>query len=135
MTLQDISQSNTDYYLDNLKNNICFVQFEKKDGTLRGMRCTLRAEMLPEQTDLEEHIQLKVSTEVIAVQFEKKDGTIRALNCTLRAEMLPEQTDPEEHVQRKVSTEVIAVWDLEEKGWRSFRKSSVIEFKILPETI
>jgi hypothetical protein len=49
--------------------------------------------------------------------------------------MLPEQTDLEEHVQRKVSTEVIAVWDLEEKGWRSFRKSSVIEFKILPETI
>jgi len=93
MTLQDTSQSNTDYYLDNLKNNICFVQFEKKDGTLRGMRCTLRAEMLPQQTDLEEH------------------------------------------AQRKVSTEVIAVWDLEEKGWRSFRKSSVIEFKILPETI
>jgi len=80
-------------YLNSLYNNICFVDFTKKDGTLRGMRCTLRPDMLPTQTDLEEH------------------------------------------TQRKQATESIAVWDLEVKGWRSFRTDSVIEFKILEETI
>ena len=80
-------------YLNNLHNNICFVHFTKKDGTLRGMRCTLRSDMLPAQTDLEEH------------------------------------------TQRKQTTEYVAVWDLEVKGWRSFRTDSVIEFKVLEETL
>ena len=80
-------------YLNNLHNNICFVHFTKKDGTLRGMRCTLRPNLLPTQTDLEEH------------------------------------------TQHKQSTESISVWDLEVKGWRSFRTDSVIEFKVLEETI
>ena len=80
-------------YLSSLYNNICFVNFTKMDGTLRGMRCTLRSDMLPPQTDLEEH------------------------------------------TQRKQTTESIAVWDLEVKGWRSFRTDSVIEFKVLEETL
>jgi len=80
-------------YLNNLHNNICFVHFTKKDGTLRGMRCTLHPDMLPPQIDLEEH------------------------------------------AQRKQTTESIAVWDLEVKGWRSFRTDSVIEFKVLEETL
>jgi len=80
-------------YLNSLYNNICFVNFTKMDGTLRGMRCTLRSDMLPPQTDLEEH------------------------------------------TQRKQTTESISVWDLEVKGWRSFRADSVIEFKVLEETL
>ena len=80
-------------YLSSLYNNICFVDFTKMDGTLRGMRCTLRSDMLPPQTDLEEH------------------------------------------TQRKQTTESIAVWDLEVKGWRSFRTDSVIDFKVLEETL
>jgi len=80
-------------YLNSLYNNICFVDFTKMDGTLRGMRCTLRSDMLPPQTDLEEH------------------------------------------TQRKQTTESIAVWDLEVKGWRSFRTDSVIDFKVLEETL
>ena len=80
-------------YLNSLYNNICFVNFTKMDGTLRGMRCTLRSDMLPPQTDLEEH------------------------------------------TQRKQTTESIAVWDLEVKGWRSFRTDSVIDFKVLEETL
>ena len=80
-------------YLSSLYNNICFVNFTKMDGTLRGMRCTLRSDMLPAQTDLEEH------------------------------------------TQRKQTTESIAVWDLEVKGWRSFRNDSVIDFKVLEETL
>ena len=80
-------------YLNSLYNNICFVNFTKMDGTLRGMRCTLRSDMLPAQTDLEEH------------------------------------------TQRKQTTESVAVWDLEVKGWRSFRTDSVIEFKVLEETL
>jgi hypothetical protein len=61
--------------------------------------------------------------------FLKKDGTERNLLCTLNAEFLPAQTDLEEAVQKKApNSEVLAVWDLENKGWRSFRYDSVIGF-------
>jgi hypothetical protein len=45
---------------------------------------------------------------------------------------LPAQTDLEEAVQKKTpNPEVLAVWDLENKGWRSFRYDSVIGFSVL----
>lgn len=36
---------------DNLKSAIATVVFEKVDGTLRKMRCTLMEQYLPEQTE------------------------------------------------------------------------------------
>lgn len=33
--------------LDALRNGICLVEFEKKDGTLREMRCTLNQFIIP----------------------------------------------------------------------------------------
>ena len=38
----------------NLKEWIATVAFEKKDGTLRELRCTLNSKYLPEQEVLEE---------------------------------------------------------------------------------
>ena len=37
------------------------ITFQKADGTLRNMLCTLKEDMLPQQIDLEETIQKKVS--------------------------------------------------------------------------
>jgi len=62
-------------FLDDLKHNICQVNFTKKDGTVRKMLCTLSPEILPTQTDLEEHIQTrKTNTEVISVWDLESEG-------------------------------------------------------------
>lgn len=47
------------YLRDVLKENILLVTFTKKDGTIRTMRCTLKADLLPAQTDIEEQVQKK----------------------------------------------------------------------------
>jgi hypothetical protein len=45
---------------------------------------------------------------------------------------LPAQTDLEEAVQKKApSTTSLAVWDIENKGWRSFRYDSILGFSVL----
>lgn len=65
----------------------------------------------------------------VRVVFIKADGTERNLLCTLNPEFLPAQTDLEEAVQKKApNPNALAVWDLENKGWRSFRYDSVIGF-------
>jgi hypothetical protein len=62
----------------------------------------------------------------------KKDGTQRTMLCTLMPGSLPAQTDLEEAVQKKTpNPDVLAVWDLENKGWRSFRYDSVLGFSVL----
>ena len=65
----------------------------------------------------------------VQVVFIKKDGTERKMLCTLNPDLLPVQTDLEEAVQKKApNPDVLAVWDLEAKGWRSFRYDSIIGF-------
>lgn len=49
------------------------VVFRKKDKTLRSMRCTLRKEALPEQTDIEEHIEV-TNKDYVAVWDLEKNG-------------------------------------------------------------
>jgi len=65
------------------------------------------------------------------VKFQKKDGSERTMLCTLRPDALPIQTDLEEQIQnRKINADVVSVWDLENNGWRSFRKDSVVDFSV-----
>lgn len=45
--------------IEKIKSGITDIVFEKKDGTLREMKCTLKENFLPEQVDLEEAIQKK----------------------------------------------------------------------------
>lgn len=56
-------QSNTSWQAKYLKGILregeVNVKFVKKDGSERDMRCTLKADLLPEQTDLEEQVQKK----------------------------------------------------------------------------
>ena len=71
---------------------------------------------------------------ILEVTFTKKDGTERVMKCTLRPDLLPAQTDLEEQVQnRKSNSEVLAVWDLDAKGWRSFRHDSILMFTYVEE--
>lgn len=48
-----------DYLKQLLHENKVRVIFIKKDGTERNMLCTLKADLLPAQTDLEEAVQKK----------------------------------------------------------------------------
>ena len=78
-----------------------------------------------------EYLKGILQTGIANVTFVKKDGTERVLRCTLQPDLLPAQTDLEEAVQKKAPSETsLAVWDLENKGWRSFRYDSILGFTI-----
>ena len=57
----------------------------------------------------------------------KKDGTERTMTCTTKPELVPAESIVEgvEKKEKKVNEEVIPVYDLDAKGWRSFRWDSV----------
>lgn len=67
----------------------------------------------------------------LLVTFTKVNGDKRTMKCTLLSKFLPAQTDLEESVQRKVSTDNLSVWDIDAKGWRSFRVNSVTSVETL----
>lgn len=60
------------------------------------------------------------------VTFTKKDGTKRIMECTLDPDLLP-AAPVTESKPKKINYSVLAVWDLEAKGFRSFRLDSIIE--------
>lgn len=71
----------------------------------------------------------------VTVVFTKKDGSERTMLCTTNEELIPQvvhETNtnnpidfPVEKPARKVNEELMSVYDLEAKGWRSFRWDSV----------
>lgn len=79
-----------------------------------------------------EYLKGVLQTGAANVTFIKKDGTQRNLLCTLMPSELPAQTDLEEQVQKRATNpDVLAVWDLENKGWRSFRYDSILGFSVV----
>lgn len=81
------------------------------------------------KTELKENL----SRSVAKVIFNKSDGSTRIMNCTLISDFLPEKIVDESvrHVPRRENDEVLAVWDLDNKGWRSFNVNSVIEVEYI----
>lgn len=70
-----------------------------------------------------------LQAETVTVEFTKSDGSNRVMRCTLKPEHLPTQSLTE---SRKIPNhDVCVVWDIEAKGWRSFRWNSVtrVQFK------
>ena len=80
--------------------------------------------------DQEEKDQFKeiLRTNVVDVTFIKKDGTERKLKCTLNENIVPAKVVDESAntVVRSVNNDAQAVYDVESKGWRSFRWDSVV---------
>lgn len=58
------------------------------------------------------------------VTFTKVDGTTRVMVCTLNPTDIPDEHKPKSQSYDN-NTNVIKVYDLESKGWRSFRYDSV----------
>jgi hypothetical protein len=65
---------------------------------------------------------LRTSTK--RIRFTKRDGTVRDLRGTLQESVLPART---EETTRAPNPAVMSVWDVDNNGWRSFRRDSVIE--------
>ncbi len=72
----------------------------------------------------------QLANHIAYIVFIKADGTNREMTCTLMPSMLPEVKLDEAHLPRKQNDEVLAVWDLDNKGWRSFRLDSIIEVQL-----
>lgn len=73
--LQDEASWRNDFLKSNLFTSIVNVTFIKKDGTQRLLRCTLKPDLLPQQTDIEEAVQKKTpNPDVLAVWDLENDG-------------------------------------------------------------
>jgi len=74
---------------------------------------------------------------ICTVTFTKVNGESRTMQCTLHPDYLPEprllKEDPdrdllEDGTDRTQDPNTLPVWDVESKGWRSFRFDSVTNF-------
>jgi hypothetical protein len=71
---------------------------------------------------------------VIEVVFQKVNGETRTMHCTLRKDFLPESYVNDEQQEREFhnsNANVLAVWDVKNRGWRSFRIESVEYAQVL----
>ena len=79
---------------------------------------------IPVREDLDKLLEQNV----LVVDFTKLNGDKRVMTCTLREDMKPAATKKDPMSQekvRKVSDAVVSVWDVNAKGWRSFRYERV----------
>jgi hypothetical protein len=91
-------------------------------------------------SDVEARNWLKglLKSEVVTLTFTKKDGTERKMVSTLSESRIPKSEKSSESAgTRKYSDEAQPVYDVEAKGWRSFRWDSLskLEFSIGDENV
>ena len=64
---------------------------------------------------------------VTTVSFIKVNGERRDMRCSLNEDILPPREDENVKQTRKENPDVQSVWDVDAKGWRSFRWENVID--------
>ena len=87
---------------------------------------------IPTKADL----KFQLEQNVLVVDFNKISGDKRVMTCTLREDMKPPATKTDTMSQKKVraiSEEVVSVWDVNAKGWRSFRYDRINAVDIVEE--
>jgi hypothetical protein len=87
---------------------------------------------IPVREDLEKLLEQNV----LVVDFTKLNGDKRVMTCTLREDIKPAATKKDPMSQKKVreiSDAVVSVWDVNAKGWRSFRYERVNKVDIVDE--
>ena len=83
-----------------------------------------------------EELKLLLSQNVLTVDFTKLDGDKRVMTCTLREDIKPAATKADPLSQKKVrevSDAVVSVWDVNAKGWRSFRYDRINAVDVVEE--
>ena len=87
---------------------------------------------IPTKPDLKNLLEQNV----VVVDFTKLNGDKRVMTCTLREDMKPPATKTDTMSQKKVrevSDAVVSAWDVNAKGWRSFRYDRVNAVDIVDE--
>ena len=87
---------------------------------------------IPTKADLKNML----SQNVLVVDFTKLNGDKRVMTCTLREDMKPSATKDDAMSQtavREVSDAVVSVWDVNARGWRSFRYDRINSVTIVEE--
>jgi hypothetical protein len=87
---------------------------------------------IPTKTDLKNLLEQNV----LVVDFTKLNGDKRVMTCTLREDIKPRATKTDTMSQKKVrevSDAVVGVWDVNAKGWRSFRYERINSVNIVDE--
>jgi len=83
-----------------------------------------------ETDDDKKMLKTMLKQHVVVVTFTKKDGSERIMNCTLQEDLIPikvvsESANTSNVTIRTVNDDVVPVYDIDAKGWRSFRWDSV----------
>jgi len=87
---------------------------------------------IPTKTDLKNLLDQNV----VVVDFTKLNGDKRVMTCTLREDIKPRATKDDTMSLKKVrevAEAVVSVWDVNAKGWRSFRYDRVNSVNIVDE--
>tara|TARA_B100001094_G_C17644809_1_gene536758 strand:+ start:87 stop:356 length:270 start_codon:yes stop_codon:yes gene_type:complete len=63
----------------------------------------------------------------VRVIFKKKNGDTRIMLCTLAENIIGQEYQKEVMSGKKSNPDVLPVWDVEKKGWRSFRLDSIVK--------
>jgi hypothetical protein len=68
---------------------------------------------------------------IVKLQFTKEDGTLREMNATLLSSKIPAEYIPENRVNpsRPPDPDLVKCFDLDQKGWRSFKISRLTQFE------
>jgi hypothetical protein len=67
----------------------------------------------------------KAKDSILKVEFIKANGETRNLLGTLMPDLLPPVVENKTPIKRVENPHTLALWDIENKGWRSFRLDSV----------
>lgn len=70
-------------------------------------------------------VEAQLAAGLSRVQFYKVDGSIRELVCTRDMTIIPEDRRPTTEGRSK-NTTTVTVYDVEEKGWKSFILENLI---------
>jgi len=76
-------------------------------------------------------LQKQLHREILEVTFTKVNGDKRIMNCTLIEGIAPAITTviKEDAPERKVNLDTMSAWDIDARGWRSFRVKNVTRIR------
>ena len=104
--------------MTNLENQQETISTEK-DGTESLTTKIASLKGIPTEKDLTSLLR----ESIITVTFKKLDGDERVMTCTKSFDVIPEDMRPKTNKESKQGT--VTVWDVNAKGWRSFRYDRV----------
>ena len=66
---------------------------------------------------------------VVNLTFTKTNGESRTMNATLATQLIESNQLKESSPNPPGNDDLVVCWDVEEKGWRSFKVSTITEYK------